>query len=103
MTDTIDLLIDILFDPTAREDEKHDAVMDLGEYNDERALQALLKVASNFTETEIILQSAGESIGRIWTESNQFDKNAFAKLHPFAQHEAEMYIKAIKPELWVLK
>jgi len=100
MVDRVALLIDVLFDPTAREDEKDDAAMDLGDYNDNRALHALLKIASNFNETDIVLQSAGESIGRIWVKQNQFDIEEYKKLHPDAQSEIYAVIQVNKPE-WV--
>ena len=42
--DKIDELVEIWLDPTARIDERDDAAIDLGKYDDDRALNALLSV-----------------------------------------------------------
>jgi len=39
-------LIEVLFDPDAREDEVDDAAMDLGEFDDDLALNALIRAAT---------------------------------------------------------
>ena len=98
MTDIVDLLIELLFDSTAREDEKHDAIMDIGAYNDDRALNALLQIAVDPNENDTILDACGESIAEIWTKRNQFNVEAYKKLRPCAQHEIKIYIKNNKPE-----
>lgn len=43
--DKVDLLVDILLDETASVSERDDAAMDLGKFNDDRALNGLLKIA----------------------------------------------------------
>ena len=65
MPDRIDLLIETLFDKSAREDERDDAAMDLGSYNDDRALNALTQIGSNPKDDYMILDSCGESIAEI--------------------------------------
>ncbi|NNM43553.1 MAG: hypothetical protein HKM07_04355, partial [Chlamydiae bacterium] len=42
--DRIGLLVEILIDINARVDERDDAAMYLGEYDDDRALNALLSI-----------------------------------------------------------
>ncbi len=73
MLDKVDLLISLSFDHTAREDERHDATMDIGNYTDVHALNALIKIASNPNENQFILDACGESIAQIWVKHNQFD------------------------------
>ncbi len=98
MRDNIDLLIEILFDPTACEDERDDAAVYLGEYNDNRALDALIKICSNQLENPMILDTSGESIGIILSRSNQFQKKIIDKLVPLAKRRAIDYLEAHKPE-----
>jgi hypothetical protein len=98
MTDQVDLLIAILFDNEAREDERHDAAMDIGDFDDHRALNALMKIAANPAENEIILDACGESLAQIWVKRNFFDIKAYNQLQPQAQHVAKAYIKTNRPE-----
>jgi hypothetical protein len=101
MPDILDLLIATLFDAAAREDEKHDAVMDIGEFNDDRALNALLQIAIDPNENETILDSCGESIAQIWTKRNKFNVEAYKNFRPCVKHSIKMYIQYNKPE-WLI-
>ncbi len=56
--DIVEALIEILFDPTAREDERDDAASYLGDYDDDRALNALVSVASLPDENQLLLRHA---------------------------------------------
>ncbi len=98
MLDKVDGFIEVLFDNTAREDERHDAAMDIGKYDDDRALNALLQLASNPDEDDIILDACGESIARILVKRNQYRKDLINNLTPIARKLAEEYIKVHKPE-----
>ncbi|MBA3958486.1 MAG: hypothetical protein H0X51_08885 [Parachlamydiaceae bacterium] len=99
MIDRVDLLIEILLDKTAREDERHEAAMDIGKYDDDRALAGLLKTASNPNEDTIILDACGESIGQIVVKRrNEFRKEDIEKLAPLARDIAEEYIYGHRPE-----
>ncbi len=98
MPDRVDLLVDILFDNTAREDERHDAAMDLGSFNDNRALNALVIIASNPNEDNIILDACGESIAEILVKQNEFRKDIIDKLAPVARETAEAVIKTYRSE-----
>jgi HEAT repeat protein len=102
MPDKVDQLINILFSKTAREDERDDAAMDLGSFNDERALAALMRIASNLDEDEMILDSCGESIGEILIKREKFDSSAIETLAPIAKSAAYSFIKGMKPE-WLEK
>lgn len=98
MTDRIDLLTEILNDVTAREDERDDAAMDLGDYDDGRALSALLEFISNPKNDEMILDSCYDSIAQILTRRTAFDLNLYQKLDPPTQKSIKTYIKNVKPE-----
>jgi hypothetical protein len=98
MLDKVDLLINILLDDTAREDEKDDAAMDLGKYDDDRALVALSQVGSNPNEDAMVQDSCGESIAEILVTRGRYNKDMIDKLTPVAKDAAYSYIKATKPE-----
>ena len=98
MSDEVKMLIDILFDPSARDDERHDAAMDIGKYNDERALKALLQIGSNPIEDIIILDACGESVAEILVNRDEFRKDALEKLTPIAKKTAYAFIKEHKPQ-----
>jgi hypothetical protein len=102
MKDQIELLIEILLDTNARIDERDDAAMDLGQYNDDRALNALLSIVLNPNEEKSIMDVCGESIAEIWVKRDYFDVNLYNKMVPLAQFELYSYIKGIKPE-WIKK
>lgn len=93
MIDKIDGLIEVLLDNTAREDERDDAAMDLGRFNDERAFQALLKIATNANENEIILDSCGESIAEILIMRKEFRTEVIETLAPIARETAKAFIR----------
>jgi HEAT repeat protein len=84
-------LIEILLDRQARIDERDDAAIDLGSFDDESALQALVIVASDASESEIVLASCGESIGSIWQRRATWSQELLEKMTPTARRE----IKAI--------
>lgn len=80
-------LIEILLDHHARIDERDDAAIDLGNYDDESALRALLIVASDSLESEIVLASCGESIGAIWRRRAIWSQELLEKMTPAARRE----------------
>ena len=98
--DEIDSLTKILLDPNATEADRDDAAMDLGRYNDDRALNTLLLSVSNPREAACVVSSCGESIGEIWVARNKFDVAAYHTLPPMAKSEIQEYIKVHKPD-WI--
>lgn len=96
--DRVDQLIMILLDESARIDERDDAAMDLGKFDDDRALRALLSVVLDPKTDPFILDVCGESIAEIWVRRNRFDFNSYKNMPPTARHEAHAYIKKSKPE-----
>ncbi len=99
MSDRVELLIDILLDKEAREDERQDAAMDLSEYIDQRALDALMKIATDPREDIVIVDDCAESIGEICVGLKYFDQESFRKLVPFAQKIVFGYIMYHNSEL----
>ncbi len=98
MHDEVDGLINVLFDKSAREDERDDAAMDLGSYTENRVLNALAKIASDPNENDTILDSCGESIARILIKLGQFDKKFINDLAPTARIAAYSRIRGQKLE-----
>jgi HEAT repeat protein len=72
--------------------------MDLGQFNDDRALNALIQIASNPQEDWIILDACGESIGEILVKREEFQKEILDKLVPDVKDIAVGYIRRRKPE-----
>jgi hypothetical protein len=99
MKDKVQLLIDILLDKTAREDERGDAAIDLRMYKDVRALEALAQVTSDPNEDIVIVDNCAESIGEICVGMDLFNENSFRKMIPFAQKIVFGFIMYHKPEL----
>jgi hypothetical protein len=99
MKDQAQLLIDILLDKTAREDERDDAAIDLRKYKDCRVLNALTKIASDSDEDDVIVENCAESIGIICVAMNQFDENSYQKITPFAKKILFNIILAYNAEL----
>jgi len=99
MKDQAQLLIDILLDKSAREDERGDAAIDLREYKDLRVLEALTKIASDPSEDDVIVDNCAESIGGICIEMNQFNETIFRRMIPFAQKIVFGFIMTHNPEL----
>ena len=98
MSDKVQGLIEILFDKTAREDERDDAAMYLGKYDDDRALNALALMASHSNNDFTVLDSCGESIAEILVKRNEYRRDIMTNLVPIARRSAEGFIKYHKPE-----
>ena len=96
----IELLIEILLDPSASIAERDDAAMDLSDYNCDLALNTLVQVAKNINEDTIILNSCGESIASIWVKRGVFDEKTYYILSNTARFGVYNYIESENPE-WV--
>jgi hypothetical protein len=99
MMDNSQQLINILFDQSAREDERDDAAIDLRKYPSQKALDALIKITSNPNEDFFILDSSIESIGEIFIKLNYFDEESFRKMIPEAQKSVFNIIMTRNPKL----
>ena len=85
----IHALSKILLDRTAPLSDRDDAAIDLACFDDQEAFQALLQIATDPSENEMLLASCGESIAEIWVRSGQFDPEVFEKLTGVARSEAQ--------------
>ena len=99
MKDQTQSLIEILMDKTARDDERDDAAIDLRAYKDIRALNALVKIASDVDEDHVLLDNCADSIGELFVEMNFFDRMLFSQMIPFAKKRVFGIISSRKPEL----
>jgi hypothetical protein len=92
-------LVAILLDRTARIDERDDAAMYLGRSNDDAALSALLNVASDPGEDELVLASSGESLAQIFVRSGRLAPAWLVELTPVALHEVIPWVIRAHPDL----
>lgn len=98
MNNQVKQLFNIIFDVTARVDERDDAAIYLANHPSKEVLDMLVKFASNPEENKIVLASVGESIGEIMVSINKFESSIFKQLVPEAKNEALGIIKGKKPE-----
>jgi HEAT repeat protein len=73
-------LITVLLDKSARFDERDDAASDLAAYDDDQALNALIRIATDATEDYVLLETCGEAIAEIWLRRALFDPAVYALL-----------------------
>jgi hypothetical protein len=79
-----------LLDRKARIDERDDAAIDIGDFDDKRALQTLIIVASDVSESEIVLASCGESIGSIWKNQAIWGDDQLEEMTSIAKREIKV-------------
>jgi hypothetical protein len=94
------LLAEILLDDTASPFDKDDAAMDLDFFDEDIALQTLLKITTGEIADPAIVDVCGESIAQIWLRKNQFDLKTYQRLLPVARREVYDAVWGNKPE-WV--
>lgn len=99
MKDKVQLLINILLDKEGRDDERQDAAMYLGNHAVPKALDALITIASDPNEDDVLVDDCSQSIGEIFIALNHFDENSFNALIPFAQRMTFFRIMGTNPEL----
>ena len=79
-------LISVLLDKTLDPDnDRDDAAMDLGAYDEPEALTALIQVASDPTEPHDLLEQCADSIYAIWRRRGGADQAMVARLAPPAR------------------
>lgn len=79
--------IEVVLDKRARWDERDDAAMYLAEFDDLDSYNALISVARDLSEDEVLQSTCGESIGIRWKRDNFFDRDIFDILSPSARDE----------------
>ena len=91
-------LITVLLDNSARDDERDDAAMDLSRYGSHETIEALIRVANDENNPEIVRASCGESLAEIWLRKNEFQVKELIRLKGVANKEATALLQAKKPE-----
>ncbi|ALC89082.1 hypothetical protein AM500_04195 [Bacillus sp. FJAT-18017] len=86
------LLIKLLLDQTAREDERDDAAIDLAQYDNDEVEAALIQAIHDSNTTEIIRASCGASLAEIWLRTNRIDHQTLDNLPEPAKSEATGFI-----------
>ena len=79
-----DGLISVLLDTNAELGDRLDAAMDLGEYDEPAAEQALLRIVLD-TSADDLADEAGNSLSEIWARKEKFDPELVARMHPEAR------------------
>jgi len=91
-------LIKFLLDQTVDLGARDDCAMDLADFNDEEALQALYKCASDPNEDNIIQSSCGESLAEIMVRNSLLNRKYITGLSAHAFDELKSYFAKNKPE-----
>lgn len=78
-------LISVLFDTKAQLGDRLDAAMDLGEYDEPAAEQALLRIVLDAKADDDLADEAGNSLCEIWARQEKFDPELVARMHPEAR------------------
>jgi hypothetical protein len=94
-----DALVSILLDRSARTDERDDAAGYLGSSDDPAVLAALLRVASDPAEDEVVSATSGESLAEIFVRRDAVDPAWLRSLVPAALAEVLPWLARARPEL----
>jgi tetratricopeptide (TPR) repeat protein len=87
-------LVGVLLDRRARDDERDDAAMRLGAFDQPGALAALVEVATDPESDPGLLESCGESIGAIWARNGTVDPAQLARRRAEARTAAQRILDA---------
>lgn len=104
MKNNLKLLIDIVLSLDEEDHVKDDAAMDLAEFNDPEALDALIKgVELHYNDEDPwFLSTFGESIAEIWVRKDCFDLNIYISLPGCVRSGAYSILEVKRPD-WVEK
>lgn len=103
MEDRIETLLEILFDKSAREDEREDAAMCLYDYDDPKVINAFFKIGQDETELHTLREAVGEGIGEIWARNNIYNLEKLNFLTAISREIAISIIKLKNPKLLKMK
>lgn len=103
LNDRIKKLLEILFDKSAREDERHDAAMYLYDYDDSEVVNAFFKIGSDKDELLVLLDAVGEGIGEMWARNDICNLEKFKMLTDISRDAAINTIKNRNPKLLKMK
>jgi HEAT repeat protein len=80
-----DGLVRLLLDKGAEFGDRDDAAMDLGQFDEPVAEQALTTIVEDMSEDADIADAAGESLAEIWKRKSQWDADVVSRMHPEAK------------------
>lgn len=89
-------LIELLLDEKIDDATRDDCAMNLSKYTDDVVVSALIKVANNLNDEEMIRASCGESLAEIWILKNHINYEILNSLQEPALSEAMGIIKGDK-------
>ena len=92
-------LVATLLDRATRIDERDDAAAYLGGSDDAAARTALLQVASDPAEDELVVATCGESLAQIFVRTGQLDHAWLTQLRPIALNEVIPWVRRERPDL----
>ena len=78
-------LISVLLNPSAEFGDRHDAAMDLADYDQPAVEQALLEIVLNDASDGDLADAAGHSLWQIWRRKGKRDAELVAQMHPEAR------------------
>ncbi|MER6439680.1 hypothetical protein ABT275_25405 [Streptomyces sp. NPDC001185] len=81
------LLVGILDDPAAREDEKYDAAMYLEDFPGPFVELSLIRTIRSEDFSSVLAQHCAESLAGIWAEQGRIDQDFFSELRRTALDE----------------
>ena len=80
-----DGLISVLLSSSAEFGDRHDAAMDLAEYDQPAAERALLDIVLDAASDGDLADAAGHSLWQIWRRKGKRDPEVVARMHPEAR------------------
>ncbi len=94
----VEALIRLLWDASARIDERDDAAIDLGASADPRAIAALVEFASDPSARDDLVGTCGESIAEIWDRTGSYDPAVIPRLMAPALREIQGWLSVDHPD-----
>jgi hypothetical protein len=74
-----------LLNKNASQDERGEAAFDLHRFEDIESIQALIQVASDPSESKLVVKYCAESLGTIFSKGNLYDQKLIDRLTPQAK------------------
>ncbi|MET7473529.1 hypothetical protein ABZT17_04065 [Streptomyces sp. NPDC005648] len=93
------LLVRLLEDPTAREDDREDAASDLEFLSGPLVEEALMRAVRDGDFNSVLAQHSAESLGGIWAREGHVDPAFLAELRGLAKEEVFGILRVRAPHL----
>lgn len=95
-------LIEYLLDEKIDDATRDDCAIALSEFIYDEVVAALISVANNLKDVEMVRASCGESLAEIWIKKNEINYDVLNNLGEPARSEALGLLRQDKPE-WYLE